>query len=324
MKNLLAIAALFLFTNSSFCQSDQYSEYVKKAWALYESNSYKESAEMYKKAFDELDGKAVPGDRYNAACSYALAQDKEQSFYHLFRLAEHPAVRYKNYNHISSDSDLLSLHDDKRWSKLLELVQSNKNEAEKYLEKDLVVMLDSIYLEDQKYRRQIDEVEEQYGRDSEEMEKHWELINAKDSINLILVSNLLDERGWLGAEIVGDQGNRALFLVIQHADIDTQLKYMPMMKEAVKKGDASASSLAMLEDRVAIRQGKRQIYGSQMTRDTESGEFYVSPLVDPENVNARRAEVGLGSIEEYVQIWGLTWDVQKHIQRTKKHESLKE
>jgi len=79
----------------------------------------------------------------------------------------------------------------------------------------------------------------------------------------------------------------------------------------------------LLEDRVALRTGEKQIYGSQIGRDQDSGEFFVSPLIDPENVNERRANVGLGSIESYIKNWNMTWDVKKHIERSEKTEKEK-
>ena len=97
-----------------------------------------------------------------------------------------------------------------------------------------------------------------------------------------------------------------------------------MMKAAVKEGNARPSSLALLEDRVGLGQGKRQVYGSQIGIDQETGEYYVLPLIDPENVDKRRAEVGLGSISQYVGNWDMTWDVEKHKERTKIAEAKKE
>ena len=324
IRILATVVGLLMF-NISFGQNqEKYSEFVKEAWELYESKEYKKSAEKYKEAFDQIDGKAYQSDRYNAACSYALAKDIENSFFHLFRLAENPKTKYKNYGHITTDTDLDILHKDKRWDKLIEIVKSNKEEAEKDLDKPLVAILDSVYKEDQSYRHQIDEIEEKYGRDSEEMKVHWKLINEKDSINLIKIEKILDERGWLGANIIGEQGNSTLFLVIQHSGIETQLKYLPMMREAVKEGNARGRSLALLEDRVALRQGERQIYGSQIGRDQKTEEYFVAPLIDPENVDKRRAEVGLGTLAEYVNYWGMTWDIEKHKERTKKIESEKE
>lgn len=187
-----------------------------------------------------------------------------------------------------------------------------QEKAEANLDKPLVAILDTIFQEDQGLRRQVNDLEEKYGRDSDEVNVLWESIAEKDSINLAKVQKILDERGWLGPNVIGNQGNATLFLVIQHAELPIQEKYLPTMRQAVKKGNASANRLALLEDRVALRQGKRQIYGSQIGRDQETGEFYVSPLDDPDNVDKRRAEVGLGRLQDYISNWNLKWEVEKY------------
>lgn len=325
MKNIL-IVFLLTITTSVFSQESesQYEYYVEKADSLYNIENYKASALAYKKAFQFNNGKIYLVDRYNAACSYALAGDSKNAFYHLFYLAENPEFKYKDYNHIIADTDLKSLHSSSRWKPLIALVKANKDEAEKYLDKTLVTILDSIYNEDQKYRKQIGTIEKEYGRGSKAMKKHWELIRKKDSVNLIKVKQILDTRGWLGSKIVGEQGNATLFLVIQHADLKTQLQYLPMMRKAVQQGNAKGSDLALLEDRTALRQGKQQIYGSQIGRDPKTGEYFVSPIRDPETVNKRRAEVGLEPIENYISFWGITWDVKKHKARIEKLEKEKQ
>lgn len=322
-KVLLTILGL-LFINFSYSQNmEKYAAFVQEAWSLYQSKDYQASAEKYKAAFDQMDGKANRTDRYNAACAYALATDVDQAFYHLYYLAENPKIKYNKLSHITTDSDLNILHTDERWEKLIAIVAQNKEVYEKDMDKPLVAKLDTIFQEDQSYRRQMNSIEEKYGRNSDEMKALWHTIDEKDSVNLIKVQNILDERGWLGPKVIGSQGNMTLFLVIQHADIETQLKYLPMMREAVKLGNAKADDLALLEDRVALRQGNRQIYGSQIGRDNETGEFYVFPLIEPEKVNERRASVGLGTIEEYLKIWNVTWDVKKHKARSKALASKK-
>ena len=144
------------------------------------------------------------------------------------------------------------------------------------------------------------------------MQSHWKIITEKDSLNLIKVKAILDKYGWLGPDEISDQGNSTLFLVIQHSDQLTQEKYLPLMREAVKNGKAKGSSLALLEDRVALGQGKRQIYGSQIGRNQETKNYFVLPLDDPENVDKRRAEVGLGLLAEYVKRWDIKWDVEQY------------
>jgi hypothetical protein len=320
-STILAILGL-LICNLSFGQyREKYSELIKEAWNLYQTKEYKQSAEKYSEAFVALGNKGKISDRYNAACSWALAKEVDSSFVQLFKIAENG--NYTNYGHITTDTDLEILHSDKRWSQVLDIVKANKEKAEANLDKPLVAILDTIYQEDQGLRMQIRDVEEKYGRDSDEMKAHWKTIAEKDSINLIKIQKILDDRGWLGPDIIGNQGNTTLFLVIQHSDQAVQEKYLPMMREAVAKGNARPSSLALLEDRVSLGQGKKQIYGSQIGRNPETGEFYVSPLQDPENVDKRRAEVGLGTLQEYVSHWNMTWDVEKYKKELPEIENMR-
>jgi hypothetical protein len=289
-----------------------YAELVKTAFALYEQKDFKGSAETYSKAFEALGWKGTSNDRYNAACSWALAGVQDSAFFNLERIAK--LMDYANVSHITTDTDLNSLHADARWKPLTELVQANKNRLEANFDKPLVALLDSIFDEDQTLRRALGEVEATYGRDSKEMQEHWHMINEKDSLNLIQVTRLLDERGWLGPDVVGGKGNQTLFLVIQHADLTTQEKYLPMMREAMKNGKAEGRSLALLEDRVLMRNGKRQLYGSQIGRDPKTGEFYLSPVEDPDQLDVRRAGMGLGPIADYLNNWDLKWDLDAYKQ----------
>jgi hypothetical protein len=312
MKKATLIFAFFLTTTLTIGQNipQEYFDLVKKADSLYNAKDFRNSANKYSDAFKANGWKGFPDDRYNAACSWALAAVPDSAFFQLDRIAT--KSNYTNYGHITTDPDLNSLHNDNRWKPLLEKIKQNKDKAEANLNKPLVAILDSIYVEDQSYRKQIDGIEKKYGWESKEMKDHWKIINEKDSINLIKVKSILEKYGWLGADVVGGKGNSTLFLVIQHSDQATQEKYLPMMREAVKNGKAQGSSLALLEDRVALGQGKRQIYGSQIGRDPETQIYYVSPLEDPENVDRRRAEVGLGPLSEYVSRWQIKWNVEQY------------
>ncbi len=304
------IFSFWISKDLSAQSAEEYSELIKEAWALYESEDYLKSAQKYSEAFVAFGNRGVVSDRYNVACSWALAGKPNSAFVQLFKIAE--KGNYSNVNHLLTDSDLKSLHKDERFGKIAEIVAENREKAEAHLDKELVSILDTIYIDDQKYRKQIDEIEEKHGRQSDEIREHWKLIGVKDSINLLKVKKILDERGWLGPDSIGRQGSSTLFLVIQHSDLETQEHYLPMMREAVEKGNARGSSLALLEDRVALRKEEKQIYGSQIGRDNETGEYYVLPLINPENVDERRASVGLGPLRDYVSRWGMTWDAEEY------------
>ena len=207
-------------------------------------------------------------------------------------------------------SHLESLHKDDRWAALCAQVKENKDKAEENLNKPLVAILDTVMQTDQEYRMQLDGVEKEYGRQSKEMSALWKTISMYDSINVLKVTAIIDKYGWQGRDVVGASGNEAVFLVIQHADSATQDKYLPVMREAVKNKKAQPSALALLEDRVALKHGKMQTYGSQITGDANG--MFLAPLTDPDNVDKRRAEVGLEPLAEYLKSFQMTWNVEEY------------
>lgn len=293
----------------------KYYQYVEEASQLYDSHEYLKSGHKYSEAFMALENKlmmdrGIMYERYNAACSWALAGETDSSFIQLLKIAKDD--KFKGYKYILADTDLNSLHQDPRWTEVLEIVKSN----EANIDRTLVAILDTIFMTDQEYRLQIDSVGNEYGWGSKELESFTKIIDITikeiDSINMLKVEEIIDKYGWPGSDMVGEHANQTIWLIIQHSDLVTQERYLPMMREAVKNGKASASDLAYLEDRVALRQGKKQIYGSQIGGDPETNICYVSPLEDPDNVDKRRAEAGLPPLALYVSQYQIKWDVEQY------------
>ena len=189
------------------------------------------------------------------------------------------------------------------------------------LDEDLVTVLDSIHYNDQKYRIASQEIQKKYGPDSQEVKDNWRKRLFADSVNLLKVKDILDTRGWLGSDIIGEKGNKTIFLVIQHADIKTQEKYLPILKKAVQEGNAKPKYFALLKDRVMLRQGEKQIYGSQLVMNYKTNEWELSPMIEPDYVDKRRHEVGLDSLHIYLKAWNITFDVEKFKERMKIHDS---
>lgn len=127
-----------------------------------------------------------------------------------------------------------------------------------------------------------------------------------DSTNLLQVESLITRYGWLGINFVGARGNNTIFLVIQHADLATQEKYLPLLQQSVDAGESRPADLALLQDRVLMRQGKKQIYGSQVVFN-KRGEQEFYPIEDEKNVDIRRKKVGLQPIEEYAKYFGIEY-----------------
>lgn len=289
----------------------EYLTLINEATNFYTNKEYSKSSEKFSDAFRILKDKNIPlQDRYNASLSYSLSENNDKAFYHLFKLANE--YKYSNYEQITNDDDLSYLHKFTDWSNLISVIKANKEQEESSFDKPLIAKLDSIFSDDQKYRHKLKEIETKYGRNSEQMKFLWDTIKFKDSVNLVKVEKILKERGWLDKSIIGRKGNSQLFFVIQHSNLETQEKYLPMIREAVKKGDLSPSNLAILEDRIAVGKGEKQIYGSQLIRDGKTGEYIVLPLFDPENVDKRRKKIGLEPLSDYLSNWGLEWDIDDY------------
>src|SRR5690606_37516792 len=105
---------------------------------------------------------------------------------------------------------------------------------------------------------------EEHGIKSEQVRELGRKIAQKDSSNVAAVKSIVTKYGWLGSEVVGEKGNAALFLVIQHSDDETRESFLPIIRNALKNNAVSPQNLAKLEDRVAIHQGNKQLYGTQI------------------------------------------------------------
>ena len=186
--------------------------------------------------------------------------------------------------------------------------------------KELIATLDSIHYLDQTYREQSVELEKEYAWDSPEIQKLAQMELIQDSLNLIEVEKIIAEHGWLGPDLIGEKGNKTIFLVIQHADITTQEKYLPILKDAVQNGNTKGAYLALMEDRILIRHGEKQIYGSQIAMNYETNQFQLSPMIHPEDVDNRRNKIGLNPIADYLKIWDLTWDLEVFKKRMEQYD----
>ncbi len=177
---------------------------------------------------------------------------------------------------------------------------------------DLMKEMAVISVTDQQYRRQMGPIIKEHGWDCPQMDSLWALQNPVDEANTARISEIIDEQGYPGKSSVGPRYASTAFLVIQHADSTTQRKYLPILKEAADAGELKWRSLALLIDRVNLGLKKPQVYGSQVGQDKETLEHYFFEIEDPENVDKRREEVGLGPLNDYAQRYDFTWDVEVH------------
>lgn len=120
-----------------------------------------------------------------------------------------------------------------------------------------------------------------------------------DRENTARMHEIVDEVGWPTKRMVGADGTRAAWLLVQHADHDVafQRRCLGLMQALQKEQEVYRIDAAYLTDRVLVNEGKPQIYGTQF--HTVGGELQPRPIQNPEQVEARRKELGLPTLAEY-------------------------
>lgn len=122
-----------------------------------------------------------------------------------------------------------------------------------------------------------------------------------DAANTLRLHEIVEEFGWPTISMVGEDGAKAAWLLIQHADhdVDFQAKCLGLMEELIASGGVRKKDVAYLTDRVLLNQGKEQIFGTQFQSRDNGNWFGPRPLANPEGVEERRHEYGLKPFAEY-------------------------
>jgi hypothetical protein len=125
-----------------------------------------------------------------------------------------------------------------------------------------------------------------------------------DRANTAWLRSVIDSYGWPGIALVGRDGANAAFLIAQHSeDDDFQRTCLQLIETAVRTDDADPAHLAFLMDRVRLREGRPQVYGTQGAPQPfgSNGPIVPASIEDPDHVDERRSAVGLGPIREHFE-----------------------
>jgi hypothetical protein len=87
-------------------------------------------------------------------------------------------------------------------------------------------------------------------------------------------------------------------LFVQRHSLEMQQRFLPTLEKAARSDDASMADYTMLYDRVQMNLGKPQCFGSQVK--CENGKAVLYSVEDPAGLDARRKELSLPPISEYL------------------------
>ena len=296
LKTLLTLI-LLIFPSWAIAQySREYVELTTKADSLFMAGEYEASSETFGKALEMKDF-IQPIHLYNGACAAALADDIETAFSRLYTKLEREKDWYSD--NIANDEDLISLHDDSRWHILIDSLNLRKHRIEANFDKPLRRRLQMIMKTDQEVRIVFLAAHNRQPHDSIAEAEALHEMQRVDKLNQEQICKILDSRGFVGSDKVGNAVG-TFWAVIQHSDINIQKKYLPLFREAAQRGDIAKESVAMMEDRINMFEGKPQRYGSQIEED-EHGNPRLYKLLDESKVDEWRSEMGMEPLKDYLR-----------------------
>lgn len=123
-----------------------------------------------------------------------------------------------------------------------------------------------------------------------------------DSANTAWLKAYVARWGWPTVAQIGKQAIGAAFLIVQHAVHDTAFMraMLPAIEESRLRGDLDGGAVAMLTDRLEVKAGRPQIYGTQLS--LRNGQWVLDPIADSAGVDERRRRVGLPPLAEYLRL----------------------
>lgn len=265
---------------------------VEEARKAYNGGDFSACTRHYAEALKMGAGSGMT--HYDYACCLAQAGDTAAAFEQL-NLAV--GKDFRDSAHLANDPDLTSLRKSPRFGQVLKTIGKNRADYYQSLQypsyaRRLAVLQDL----DQSIRQKGSYTQEDY-------QKMW----IQDSLNLLEVKDILQHVGrWPGFKEVGTDGSTTVWLLIQHAPVETQEQYVGWLEKAVSEKNASPVNLAYLQDRILMYQNKPQIYGTQAKTNPKTGKMELVPIADPEHVDERRAKLGLSPLSAYKKRLGVT------------------
>ena len=304
-KKLLILGIIFLcLSGGGFSQSKQntggLTELILSADIIKEKGGVDSfiSNLKIKANLENQDSSRVSANYYNLAICYSSIELIDSSCYFLNLAIEHSS----DYNSlIFTDSDFEKLHYELCWGRIIQKIDSSfLSKYPKILNKDLAVELYHIYLRDQHAR-------------GLGLKKIDERLRNIDQENLIRVEEIILMYGWPTFSLVGETASKGAFLVIQHANINVQQKYLKLLFDAAINNEASKEWVALLMDRISVMKKGVQIFGTQVyqVRDSikrQNISYDYFPIKDEKQVDSLRKAFDMIPLKEYYAIYGIDYN----------------
>ena len=255
---------------------DDYWRLIFHADSLYEQGRYDDAIRVYTEAF--ADDRYIFPSKLSSVAYKLRMVDKDEAAY---KFDKHRIRMEKDYYQMPDSATVPSYEDefDKR-ADIYNYDLSLKNHLEEMLERD------------QAYRTQWILSRQLHHEETQRDIALRLRADSIDSLNQVEIRQVLKEHGFPKKTEVGTSACEAAWIIIQHAPLDVQKEYLPMLEKAATEGNIQAALVAALHDRIDVREGRPQKYGTQRNGNG------LCPLLNEKMVNQWRKEVGLPPLDE--------------------------
>lgn len=114
------------------------------------------------------------------------------------------------------------------------------------------------------------------------------------------LQKIMGEIGWPAQEQVGEEASQAAWLIVQHAiGVPSLMKSALALMQALENTRTiDPVNLAFLSDRIAMYESRPQLYGTQFINDDQGMLTPYALDESTDQVNQRRRQLGLNTVEE--------------------------
>ncbi|SFL35564.1 protein of unknown function [Streptomyces pini] len=124
-------------------------------------------------------------------------------------------------------------------------------------------------------------------------------LRALTDAGIAWLSTVVAEHGWPGRGMVGAAAASAASRLVQHArdHLDFRRHCLELMRQAAAAGDLPWREVAYLTDELCLADKVPQVYGTKF--EAVAGELVPYPIEEPQDVDRRRAAMGMEPLADY-------------------------
>lgn len=163
---------------------------------------------------------------------------------------------------------------------------------------DYMCILSDCYLNTSRYRS----LYRFYFSDQEKMKTFLDAQSLLDSLNFFMLQQTIKSKGLPTQNKVGKTGMNQYMLCVQHFSKANFVNTKKDIRKLYRRGEITSLDYAYYIDRYKVYRNKKQIFATQLMRDSY-GALIFQPVRKPKSVDKRRRKMGFDTTaEEYLKM----------------------